>query len=129
MTAKTAFITGITGQDGSYLAELLLRRDWGWAPNYVEGMTLALQAGAKEDFVLATGRLHRVQDFVEQAFRCAGLHWEDFVEIDPALIPAAEPVAPCGNADKALRLLNWKPSLEFEEIVERLVHHELTRPN
>jgi len=100
------------------------KRDWGWAPDYVRGMWLMLQAAQADDFVLATGRLHSVEDLVVAAFDCVGLNWKDHVRHDPALLTAAEPVAPCGNPSKAARLLGWKNTVSAPEMMERLVRSE-----
>jgi len=108
------------------LGDLSGKRDWGWAPDYVRGMWLMLQqqAGQMDDFVLATGRLHSVEDLVVAAFGCVGLNWKDHVRHDPALLTAAEPVAPCGNPAKAARLLGWKNTVSTPEMMERLVRSE-----
>jgi GDPmannose 4,6-dehydratase len=109
------------------LGSLSGRRDWGWAPDYVQGMWLMLQADTQDDFVLATGKLHTVEDLVEHAFGCLGLKWRDYVKFDPALVTTVEPVAPCGNPSKAQRLLGWKNSVGFEEMVERLVQSQMDK--
>lgn len=103
------------------------RRDWGWAPDYVEGMWLMLQQQTVDDFVLATGQLHSVQDLVDAAFRCAGLNWRDYVRHDKALVTTVEPVAPCGNAAKARRTLGWKNTVSFDEMIARIVAAELKK--
>ena len=103
------------------------RRDWGWAPDYVQGMWLMLQQQTVDDFVLATGKLHSVQDLVDAAFRCAGLNWKDHVRHDDALVTNVEPVAPCGNAAKARRTLGWKNSVSFDEMIARIVAAEFKK--
>ena len=112
--------------------ELLLgdtnaRRDWGYAPDFVRGMWLALQHTTAEDYVFATGRLHSVQDVVEIAFAAVGLDWKQHVKQDPRLIRPAEPQRLVGNASKARRLLNWEPQTTFQRMIEELVKCELTR--
>lgn len=97
------------------------RRDWGWAEDYVHGMWLMLQQDAVDDFIFATGHLHSVRDLVEVAFECMGLNWEDYVDFDAALVTAVEPTALAGNAGKASRILGWKNTVDFKEIVERMV--------
>jgi len=106
------------------LGDLTGKRDWGWAPDYVRGMWLMLQAPQADDFVLATGRLHSVEDLVIAAFDCVGLNWRHHVLHDPALLTAAEPIAPCGNPAKAARLLGWKNTVSAPEMMERLVRSE-----
>lgn len=114
-------------QKNLQLGALTGRRDWGWAPDYVRGMVKMLQADTADDFVLATGKLHSVEQLVENAFQCVDLNWKDYVEYDAGLVTTVEPTAPCGNASKAERLLGWKPSLSFQEIVERLVKSEIDK--
>ncbi|MDF9827426.1 GDPmannose 4,6-dehydratase [Ereboglobus sp. PH5-10] len=103
------------------LGSMTAQRDWGWAPDYVEGMWRMLQADQCDDYILATGELHSVADLVEKAFQCVGLNWRDHVKQDPSLITAAEPVAPCGNPAKAEKQLNWSRTVNFDSMVERLV--------
>jgi len=109
------------------LGSLEGRRDWGWAPDYVQGMWLMLQQKSVDDFVLATGELHRVEDLVDRAFNCVGLNWRDYVRQDPALLTSVEPVAPCGNPSKAKRLLGWQNSVAFNDMVALLVESELKK--
>lgn len=106
------------------LGDLSGKRDWGWAPDYVRGMWLMLQAEQVDDFVLATGCLYSVEDLVVAAFSCVELNWKDHVRHDPALLAATEPVAPCGNPAKAERLLGWKNTVSAPEMMERLVRSE-----
>ncbi len=110
------------------LGSLLGRRDWGWAPDYVQGMWLMLQERSVDDFVLATGELHSVQDLVACAFGHVGLTWQDHVRHDAALVMAVEPIAACGNPTKARRVLGWENSVPFPELVARLVDAEMQRP-
>jgi len=107
------------------LGSLEGKRDWGWAPDYVRGMWLMLQQKNVDDFVLATGELHSVQDLVTCGFECVGLNWRDHVRQDTSLFTTVEPVAPCGNPGKAKRLLGWSNTVPFETIVARLVEAEL----
>ncbi len=109
------------------LGSLTGQRDWGWAPDYVRGMWLMLQQKQVDDFILATGELHTVTDLVAQAFNCVGLKWQDHVRYDQGLVTAVEPVAPCGNASKAKRLLGWENTVPFAEMVSRLVESEFKK--
>ena len=102
-------------------------RDWGWAPDYVQGMWLMLQQQRVDDFILATGELNKVEDLVAFAFECVGLNWREFVRQDSALLTTVEPVAPCGNPAKANRLMGWQNTVPFKEIVARLVEFELKK--
>ncbi|QYM79790.1 GDP-mannose 4,6-dehydratase [Horticoccus luteus] len=103
------------------------RRDWGWAPDYVRAMWLMLQNVPVDDYVLASGRLHSVQELVEIAFRCVDLNWRDHVDFDANLVTSIEPVAPCGNPAKAKRVLGWENTVAFEEMIARLVESELNK--
>ncbi len=109
------------------LGSLLGRRDWGWAPDYVQGMWLMLQESSVDDFVLATGQLHSVQDLVAGAFDHVGLRWQDHVRHDAALVTAVEPIASCGNPTKAKRVLGWENTVAFPNLVARLVDAELAK--
>jgi len=114
-------------QQDLMLGSLEGRRDWGWAPDYVRGMWLMLQQKNQDDFVLATGELHKVSDIVTVAFDCVGLNWRDHVKYDEGLLTAVEPVAACGNPTKAKRLLGWENTVPFAEMVSRLVETELQK--
>ncbi len=109
------------------LGSLQGRRDWGWAPDYVRGMWLMLQQQNVDDFVLATGRLHTVEQLVTCAFECVGLDAKDYVRHDVNLVMAVEPVAPCGNPGKANRMLGWENTVAFKDMVALLVESELKK--
>lgn len=109
------------------LGSLAGRRDWGWAPDYARGMWQMLQATPVDDFILATGVLHSVEELVERAFLAVGLNWRDYVKYDQNLVMTVEPMAPCGNPGKAKRLLGWENTVPFEEMVARLVDAELRK--
>ena len=109
------------------LGSLTGRRDWGWAPDYVRGMWMMLQAESVDDFILATGVLHTVEEFVDAVFRAVDLNWRDYVKYDPNLLTTVEPLAPCGNPGKAQRLLGWQNTVPFSEIAVRMVETECDR--
>jgi GDPmannose 4,6-dehydratase len=109
------------------LGSLTGRRDWGWAPDYVRGMWQMLQSDTVDDFVLATGKLHTVQELAELAFQSVGLNWADYVKFDAGLVTSVEPVASCGNPAKAQRLLGWKNTVPFADMINRLVESELRK--
>ena len=108
------------------LGNLDARRDWGWAPDYVRAMRLA--AGAEPgDFVIATGVSHSVRDFVSAAFAHVGItDWEPYVVVDPALYRPVEPGEQVGDASRARRVLGWRPSLTFPELVAAMVDADLS---
>ncbi|HTB85361.1 MAG TPA: GDP-mannose 4,6-dehydratase [Candidatus Sulfotelmatobacter sp.] len=99
------------------LGDTNAQRDWGNARDYVRGMWQALQHDVPEDFVFATGKLHRVQDIVEIAFREAGLDWRKFLRQDPAFFRPADPHHLVGNPAKANQLLGWAPEISFEQTI------------
>jgi len=104
-----------------YLGNLNARRDWGYAPEYVQAMWLMLQQDTPDDFVIATGETHTVQEFVEAAFSCVGLNWHDHVRIDPHYFRPTEVDLLVGDASKARQVLNWTPRVRFQELVRIMV--------
>ncbi len=110
----------------SSLGNLDARRDWGWAPDYVDAMVRAARADAADDFVVATGESHSVRDFVAAAFARAGIDdWEPLVSTDPAFVRPADATELVGDASKARGRLGWAPTVTFEEIVGRMVDADL----
>jgi GDPmannose 4,6-dehydratase len=109
------------------LGNLDAKRDWGFAKEYVEGMYLMLQQDAPDDFVLATGETHTVEEFVEAAFGAAGLEWRDHVVIDPAFVRPAEVDLLLGSPAKAKAKLGWEPHTTFRELVALMVEADLAR--
>ncbi len=114
-------------QESLVLGSLEGRRDWGWAPDYVQGMWQILQQKNVDDFILATGQLHSVEQLVASAFDCLGLNWRDYVRHDAALLTTVEPVAPCGNPSKAKRQLGWQNTVPFKDMIARLVESEMKK--
>ncbi len=109
------------------LGDTAARRDWGHARDYVRGMWLTLQHHAPEDYVFATGKLHSVQDVVDRAFTAVGLDPQQFVKRDPRLMRPAEPARLVGNPSKAKRLLNWEPTVRFDQLIEEMTLAEIER--
>lgn len=107
------------------LGDLAAQRDWGHARDYVRGMWLTLQHREATDFVFATGRLHSVQEVVEQAFATVGLDWREHVRQDPRFMRPAEPRQLVGNATKAAQLLGWRPEIPFERLIAEMTEAEL----
>jgi len=103
------------------LGDISIERDWGWAPEYVEAMWLMLQQGAADDFVIATGESHSLQDFVSCAFEATGLNWQDHVTIDDNLKRPTEIGGNCGDPSKAERVLGWKPKHFMADVVALMV--------
>jgi GDPmannose 4,6-dehydratase len=108
-------------QDKLFLGNLDARRDWGYAPDYVEAMWLMLQADDPEDFVIATGATHSVREFVEAAFEHAALDWEPHVEIDPRYFRPSEVDELLGDPSKAAERLGWRAKVSFDELVKIMV--------
>jgi GDPmannose 4,6-dehydratase len=108
-------------QDKLYLGNLEAKRDWGYAPDYVEAMWLMLQADEPEDFVIATGETHSVREAVEIAFARQGLDPDQHVEIDPRYYRPAEVDVLLGDASKAREKLGWEARVKFRELVELMV--------
>jgi GDPmannose 4,6-dehydratase len=104
-----------------YLGNLDAVRDWGYAPEYVEGMWRMLQQDEATDYVLATGEAHSVREFVEAAFGRVNLDWEKHVELDPRYERPAEVEALIGDAGKAQRILGWQPQVRFADLVQIMV--------
>jgi GDPmannose 4,6-dehydratase len=113
-------------QDKLYLGNLDAKRDWGYAPDYVEAMWLMLQADAPDDYVIATGETHSVREFLELAFSHAGLDWQSHVEIDPRYFRPSEVDVLQGDATKARERLGWAPKVGFEELVTLMVDADVT---
>ncbi len=102
-----------------------MKRDWGYAPDYVYAMWLMLQQHTPEDYVIGTGVHHTVQEFVETAFAHAGLDWKDHVRFDPKMVRPSEVNTLLADTTKAQRLLDWKPTVDFDGLVKRMVDHDL----
>ncbi len=112
-------------QDKIYLGNLEARRDWGYAPEYVEAMWRMMQADRPDDFVVATGETHTVREFVEQAFERVGLDWEKHVEIDKRYFRPTEVDTLQGDASKAERILGWKPAVRFHQLIRLMVEADI----
>lgn len=112
-------------QDRLALGNLNARRDWGWAPDYMQALPLIAEHPWPDDYVLATGETHSVQCLTEVAFATAGLNWRQYVDTDPALFRPADVEVLCGDAGKAATELGWKPTVRFDELVRLLVAHDL----
>jgi GDPmannose 4,6-dehydratase len=109
------------------LGNLGAKRDWGFAGDYVKAMWLMLQQDRPDDFVVATGETHTVQELVEIAFDHVGLDWRKHVVQDPALVRPAEVDLLVGDAGKARRVLGWEPNVNFEGLVRMMVEADLER--
>jgi GDPmannose 4,6-dehydratase len=106
------------------LGNLSTRRDWGWAPDYVEAMWKMLQREEADDFVVASGAAHSLEEFVALAFAEVGLDWRAHVDHDPSLVRPSDIPFSLGDPAKASRVLDWRPTVTFPEIVARMVRAE-----
>lgn len=109
------------------IGNLEAKRDWGFAEDYVLAMWLMLQQDKPDDFVIATGQTHSVEEFVALAFSCAGLDWKKFVVIDKQFYRPAEVNILKGDFSKAKRILSWKPRVKFQQLVRMMVEADLKR--
>jgi GDPmannose 4,6-dehydratase len=109
------------------LGNLDARRDWGFAGDYVRAMWLMLQQPQPDDYVIATGVSHSVEQLVDVAFSHAGLNWRDHVVLDPKFLRPAEVDLLVGDASKARRELQWTPHVKFEQLVEMMVDADIQR--
>ncbi len=117
-------------QDKLYLGNLDAKRDWGYAPEYVEAIWLMLQQKKPDNFVIATGETHTVKEFVEVAFSSAGIkNWKKYVEVDPQYYRPNEVNILQGDASKAKKILSWKPHVTFKELIEIMMKEELKNEN
>jgi GDPmannose 4,6-dehydratase len=107
------------------LGNLDARRDWGYAPDYVRAMWLMLQQGHPDDYVIATGETHSVQEFCQEAFGYVGLDWQQYVVQDPRFMRPAEVDLLVGDASKAGAKLGWEPSVTFGDLVRIMVDADL----
>lgn len=112
-------------QNKVFLGNLAARRDWGYAPEYVEAMWLMLQQPEPDDYVIATGKMHSVREFAETAFALVALDWREYVEVDPRYLRPAEVDELCGDASKAAQRLGWRPRTSFRELVRIMLAADL----
>ena len=115
-------------QDDVVLGNLDSKRDWGYAGDYVKGMWLMLQQDTPDDYVLATGQTHSIEDLVRQAFAEVGIeNWADYVRQDRKFLRPAEVDLLIGDASKARTKLGWEPEVDFPALVKMMVAHDLQR--
>jgi GDPmannose 4,6-dehydratase len=107
------------------LGNTRVKRDWGWAPEYVDAMWRMLQQDRPDDYVIATGETRSLDEFVETAFAAAGLDWRSHVDHDSALQRPADIDGNFANPQKAQRVLGWRATLRMEEVVRKMVAAEM----
>jgi len=107
------------------LGNLESKRDWGRAQDYVMAMWMMLQHEKPDDYIVATGEVHSVREFVEAAFKVVDLPWKKYVKQDPSFDRPIEPARLVGNAEKIRKILGWKPGGNFEQLVREMVEAEV----
>lgn len=116
----------IAGKDKKlYLGNLEAKRDWGYAPDYVEAMWLMLQQDLPCDYVIGTGETHSVKEFLEEVFNYAGLDWKKYVEIDPRYFRPTEVELLLADSSRARKELGWSPRITFKELVKIMVDSDM----
>jgi len=116
----------IAGKDKKlYLGNLEAKRDWGYAPDYVEAMWLMLQQEKPCDYVIGTGETHSVKEFLEEVFNYVGLDWKEYVEIDPRYFRPTEVELLLADSSKARKELGWNPRVNFKELVKIMVDSDM----
>ena len=116
---------GIEGE--LYLGNLEAKRDWGYAPEYVESMWLILQQKEPDDYVIATNEAHSVREFAEKAFDAVGLDWQEYVKVDERFLRPLDVNFLQGDYSKAKQKLGWEPKVRFDELVKMMVEKDLSR--
>jgi GDPmannose 4,6-dehydratase len=109
------------------LGNIEAQRDWGWAPEYIEGMWMMLNADKAEDYILATGKIHTVREFLEKTFNKLGLDYKEFLVIDDRFFRPSEKVPLCGDSTKAKENLGWTSRKNIDEIIEAMLSAELKK--
>lgn len=110
------------------LGNLKARRDWGHARDFVRAMWMMLQGDKPEDYVVATGESHSVEEFVKEAFDHVAMDWEKHVEVDPQFFRPTEVHHLRGDARKIRKTLGWKPEVSFRDLVREMVNHAISHP-
>lgn len=109
------------------LGDLEAKRDWGYAPDYIEAMFEMLQQEKAADFVVATGEMHTVKEFAQEAFSVVGLDWKEHILTDPHFVPPVQTGPLQGDASKAKKVLGWQPKTKFKDLVRIMVHADLAK--
>jgi len=110
------------------LGNLDAGRDWGYAPDYVEAAWMMLQQETPDDFVIATGEVRTIREFLDTAFNNVGINnWDSYVKINPRYIRPAEVEVLCGDASKAKTVLGWEPKTPFDVWVKKMINHDIKK--
>lgn len=114
-------------KDKLSLGNLEAKRDWGYAPEYVESMWLMLQQDKPDDYVISTGETHSVREFAQKAFEVVGLDWQKYVDVDERFLRPLDVDRLEGDCSKARQKLGWQPKVKFDKLVEIMVEADLSR--
>ena len=115
-------------QDKIILGNLDTKRDWGYSPDYVESMWMMLQQDKPQDYVIATGKVHSLEEFLDMAFQHIGIiDWKKYVGQDERYMRPADVFYLAGDSSKAKEVLGWKPKTSFEEMVSKMVANDIRR--
>ncbi len=114
-------------QKALYMGNLSAKRDWGFTPEYVDAMYRMLQQKSSDDYVVATGETHSVQEFIKEAFAYVGLDWKKYVKIDPRYYRATEVDVLLGDNRKAKKQLKWSPKVTFKDLVKIMVDADMRK--
>ena len=123
MSAACRIATGV--REKLKLGNITIQRDWGWAPEYVNAMWLMMQQEHSDDFVIATGESHSLEEFVAAAFAQVGLDWHEHVISDPGLFRPTEIAISRGNPRKSRETLQWQAKHKMKELITLMVEDEL----
>lgn len=121
---KSACRIASDSTDKLHLGNISIVRDWGWAPEYVEAMWLMLRQKVADDYVVASGESHSLEEFVAEAFKCVGLNWSEHVVADPTLLRPTEIAIGKGNPGKAEKKLCWKAKYKMRDVVRMMIEAE-----
>ena len=116
-------------QEKLYLGNVDIKRDWGWAPEYVEAMYKILQQEEPDDYVIATGESYSLEEFVVAAFDCVGLNWQDYVITDQSLFRPTDLAVSRGNPAKAREKLGWQAQYKMPDVVRMMVQNKQEKSN
>ncbi|MEA5511206.1 GDP-mannose 4,6-dehydratase [Crocosphaera sp. UHCC 0190] len=107
------------------LGNVTIKRDWGWAPEYVKAMYLMLQQSQPDDYVIATGESSSLEEFVIQTFDYLGLNWQDYVTTNPSLFRPTDLAYSCGNPSKSWEKLGWKAQYKMPDVVRMMIDYNM----
>jgi len=125
--ARAAAANSIGRPERLKLGNIEARRDWGFAGDFVRGIWMMLQADVPDDYVVATGELHSIRDFLDVAFGHVGLSWPDWVDIDPSLLRPIDVGLLVGDSSRARERLGWAPEVTFGELVRMMVDAQIAK--